>query len=89
MEVAGRGFPDAPMVLCCLWGATTPARQTTVRLLPHFGRESIHGQEQPQPDALPEAVHPVGLDRVIFQVLRPLVPVGTADEGKTELVHQK
>ena len=25
-DFVGRGFPDAPLVLRCLWGATTPAR---------------------------------------------------------------
>ena len=28
-SIVGRGFPDAPRVLRCLWGATTSARQTT------------------------------------------------------------
>ena len=32
--VVGRGFPDAPMVLRCLWGATTRRAKPRLWLLP-------------------------------------------------------
>ena len=73
------------------WGLTSAHKKIlfAAGLFSHLGREGLHGQEQPQTDALTEAVHPVGLDRIIFQILRPPVRMGTADEGKIELVHQK
>lgn len=70
-------------------GRNDPGAPNHGALLPYLGREGLHGQEKAQADALTETVHPVGLDRVFRQVLRPLVRVGTTDHGVIEFVHQK